>query len=102
MAESYHNVTIRLKRDWYQFQLDANEVVNELFGEDEDYEVDQLYEKVDEEQDDGVLRPGESNVTIFDVIGDFFEDLWDNLWNSRTTYLRIFKRSIQQQKHQKV
>ena len=39
-----------------------------------------------------ILRPGESAVTVFDVITEFFEDLWEDWFTSRTTYLRIFKK----------
>ena len=33
---SYQNITSKLKREWYQFQLDVNAVATEFFGEDED------------------------------------------------------------------
>ena len=46
---SYDNITLTMKREWYNFQINANELVNDLFGdgeEEEDYQV----EKIDEEE----------------------------------------------------
>ena len=47
-----------------------------------------------------ILRPGESTVTMFDVVQEFFTDLWDNWFGERSSsnwnYLRILKkRSLQ-------
>ena len=33
---SYENITLKLKREWYNFQLETNALVNDLFGEEED------------------------------------------------------------------
>jgi len=123
--EYYNNVTKDLKLNWYQFQLDANEVVDTylgpildpiLEGEDQaEAPSNTLYsgssrpgystiEKNDVAQDDGLLKPGTSTVTFFDVVTDFFTDLWDNFFgeasSSRWNHVRIFKkkRSLQKKK----
>ena len=49
-----------------------------------------------------ILRPGESTVTMFDVVQEFFTDLWDNWFGERSSsnwnYLRILKKRSLQQK----
>ena len=37
---SYNNITSKLKREWYNFQLNTNELVNDLFGDGEDEDDD--------------------------------------------------------------
>ena len=33
---SYNNVTSKLKREWYNFQIETNALVNDLFGDGEE------------------------------------------------------------------
>ena len=52
---SYDNITVTLKREWYNFQLEANEFVDSVFGDglpDDEVEENSL-EKVDDDYDDG-------------------------------------------------
>ena len=101
VMESYENITKTWKREWYNFQVETNALVDNLFGDGiPDHLQDEADEKVDVEESSisGVLRPGESTVTIFDVIAetvtDFFGNLWNGFWNSRMGYIRIYKRSL--------
>lgn len=111
--EYYTNITKDLKVEWYHFQLNANEVVDTYLGpylDPEEEEEDDKYsgykptiEKIDD-YDDGILRPGESTVTMFDVVQEFFADLWDNWFGERSSsnwnYLRILKKRSLQQKQE--
>jgi len=110
--EYYANVTKDLKLEWYYFQLNANEVVDTYLGpylDPEEEEEDEYsgYKPTIEKNDDyndGILRPGESTVTMFDVVQEFFTDLWDNWFGERSSsnwnYLRILKKRSLQQKQE--
>lgn len=111
--EYYANVTKDLKLEWYYFQLNANEVVDTYLGpyldpeEEEDEDLYSGYQPTIEKNDDyndGILRPGESTVTMFDVVQEFFVDLWDNWFGERSSsnwnYLRILKKRSLQQKQE--
>lgn len=110
--EYYANVTKDLKLEWYYFQLNANEVVDTYLGpylDPEEEEEDEYsgykptIEKIDD-YNDGILRPGESTVTMFDVVQEFFVDMWDNWFGERSSsnwnYLRILKKRSLQQKQE--
>ena len=46
---SYQNLTKKLKREWYNFQIGTNEFLTEIFGEDEEEEDDnQIKDKNDQ------------------------------------------------------
>jgi len=110
--EYYANITKDLKLEWYYFQLNANEVVDTYLGpylDPEEEEEDEYsgYKPTIEKNDDyndGILRPGESTVTMFDVVQEFFTDLWDNWFGERSSsnwnYLRILKKRSLQQKQE--
>lgn len=72
MVESYQNLTKKLKREWYNFQIGTNEFLTEIFGEDEEEEDDNQIK----DKNDQILRPGESTVTFWDVVAEWFEDFW--------------------------
>ena len=46
---SYQNLTKKLKREWYNFQIGTNEFLTEIFGEDEEEDDDnQIKDKNDQ------------------------------------------------------
>merc|ERR1712141_223004 len=102
-AESYNNVTSKLKREWYNFQIETNALVNDLFGDGEE-DDDDADEKNDIEYfTDGGKPPGTSKLSIFDVMFDYIEDLWDNLFGEGSKhFLRIYKRSLPLKKDRKL
>ena len=47
---SYKNITNKLKREWYNFQVGTNEFLTEIFGEDEE-EENEISNKIDDEDE---------------------------------------------------
>ena len=49
---SYQNLTNKLKREWYNFQVGTNEFLTEIFGEDEEEEpVRNSYQQIKDKND---------------------------------------------------
>ena len=47
---SYKNITDKLKREWYNFQIGTNEFLTEIFGEDEE-EDNEISNKIDDDDE---------------------------------------------------
>lgn len=85
MVEGYQNLTNKLKREWYNFQVGTNEFLTEIFGEDEEEEpVRNSYQQIKDKNDVQTLRPGESTVTFWDVVGEWFEDFFTGFWGTES------------------
>ena len=51
---SYQNLTNKLKREWYNFQVGTNEFLTEIFGEDEEEEEEPVrnnYQQIKDKND---------------------------------------------------